>query len=671
VGSKASHYRPEIEGLRAVAALLVAVYHIWMGRVSGGVDVFFVVSAYLITTLLLRQVERTGTISFVTFWGGLARRLLPMAMLVLFTIIVASVLWLPRPLWDETIQQTLASIVYLTNWQLAYDAVDYLQQGQSSSPVQHYWALSLQGQFYLFWPLIFAAALLIARRASVSFKVLLAGIFGVIFLASLAFSIVQTHANQTFTYFSTLARLWEFCMGAFLALAPAIKLNRGTRALFSWIGLIGIISCGMILQVSQVFPGYAALWPVGCGVLIMMAGNSGSRFGADRLLSWQPLVALGSISYALYLWHWPVLIFYRWFTHHGSLSLAEGCVVLGIALSLAALSTRMIEQPIRLAPLELGKPRRLAKFVAYSLAPVLLISCAWGGFYLDQRQRDERPIVPEHPDYPGARALESGFRYQGGADVPLYPGMLAIEDNVPVIYRDGCYRPDPDWQRTHCIYGDRNSTRTLALVGGSHSVHWLPALDRLARQHGWRIVVYSKNKCLFSVSVATIQQDEWCEQWNQRTLEILLQDRPQLVFTTSTRGSGAQEHVPLGFLQRWEQMRAAGIKVIAVRDTPWMKIWVPECLEMKGHESPHCAQPADAMLSSVSPVERVRQQAPDVHFIDLTEYFCIDGECPPVIGNLIVYRDDSHMTVAYARTLAPMLGREIASALPPGWLRHL
>jgi len=665
---KTTEYRADIQGLRAVASLLVATYHIWFGRVSGGVDVFFVVSAFLITRSLLRQVDAAGRVDFVAFWGGLARRLLPAAMLVLLTVAVASVFWLPRILWDATIRQTFASIFYVENWQLAYDAVDYLAQGRTATPVQHYWALSTQGQFYLLWPFVVAASVAIAARVGAKARTMLLAAFAAIFVVSFAISIVTTNSNQAFAYFNTFARLWEFCLGAALAALPNIHLRKEIRAVLGWIGLAGIIACGALFQVSRVFPGYAALWPVGCALLMMIAGNSASRFGVDRLLASKPLVYIGGISYALYLWHWPVLVFYRWGAESPQVGLVAGLGILVTGIALAALSTRLVENPLRFSALKIATAPRLAAFVFAGICPALLASAAWAGFYVRQKQYDQRPISVDNPDYPGALVLEDGFRYTGKPKVPLYPGMLAVQRDWPVIYTDGCYKPDADWQRAHCIYGDRDSTRTLALVGGSHSVHWLPALDIAAKKYGWKIVVHTKSDCLFADQVEDLGYDVWCTQWNERALSILLEDRPQVIFTTATHGSGPAENVPAGFVSRWRKLQAAGISVIAVRDTPWMDFWVPECLAVRGHDSASCAQTREHVLAATSPLLDVSERPPNVSYIDMSEYFCDETTCPPAIGNVIVYWDDSHITSSYSRTLAPMLSRKLAGVLPPGWI---
>ena len=236
---KKAAYRPDIQGLRAVAALLVGTYHIWFGRVSGGVDVFFAVSAFLITTSLLRQLDTKGRVDFVAFWGGLARRLLPAAMLVLFTVAVASMIWLPRTLWDKTIQQTLASIFYVENWQLARRRGGLSRARACGKPrAALLGAVHTGADLLLVGPIVFALSIAAAARLRVRARTIVAGAFAGIFVVSFALSIVETQSNQTFAYFNTFARLWEFCLGAWLAIQPRVTLNKQLRVAFGWIGLV-------------------------------------------------------------------------------------------------------------------------------------------------------------------------------------------------------------------------------------------------------------------------------------------------------------------------------------------------------------------------------------------------------------------------------------------------
>ena len=659
-------YRPEIQGLRAVASLLVAAYHIWMGRVSGGVDVFFVVSSFLITTSLLGMVEKKGGVDFVKFWGGLVKRLLPVAIFVLCVVAVASLLWLPRVEWDDTIKEIVASAFYVENWQLAFNAIDYLAQDRSDvSLLQHYWALSIQGQFYLTWPFVVALAALIAAAARKSFRAVAATVFVTIFAISMTHSILITRDNQPFAYFDTFARAWEFCIGALLALVlPKINLPNAVRFIAGWVGLVGILSCGLLLQVSEVFPGYAALWPVMSAALIMMAGTSGSAVGADRLLASKPLVAIGDISYSLYLWHWPLLVFYRRFTGQYVLGPIEGICLIAFALLLAWLSARFIEDRVRYSKIGSAKPWHAVAVAPAVLLPLLAIVAGWAWYYKVAERFDRRPISMVDPNYPGARALMPGFKYTGEADVPFYPGPLGVRLDVPAVYRDGCQQDQRHAEPLSCTYGDKQSQRTMYLVGGSHSGHWLPALDIIAKQNGYRLVTYVKSACLFRTKMRQRRPSPTCDAWNQSVLQIILRDRPDILFTTSTNGSGEQEQVPEGFLKRWDELAQAGIKVIAIRDTPWMNFNVGECVETKGVDSPDCSRPRAAMLAAVDPTERLTQKPSNVFFIDLNRYFCTESVCLPAIGNVIIYRDGDHITATYARTLAPSLSQAMARAMP-------
>jgi len=376
-------FRPEIEGLRAIAAILVAVFHIWLGRVSGGVDVFFVVSSFLITTGLLGHIDRWQRVDFALFWGRLIKRLVPVAYLVLCAVVVVGIVMMPKSRWKDTIEQVAASALYLENWALAFRSVDYLAQHEAVSPVQHFWALSVQGQFYLLWPMLVAGAAFVARRAKIGFRPVLVATLSVIFFLSLAFSVWFTAKNQPFAYFHTLARAWEFSMGALLAVAiPFLKPSKWLRVALGWLGVAAIISCGILLQVSRVFPGYAALWPTLAAVCIIVAGTSGSRFGADRLLASRPMVYMGGISYGIYLWHFPILAFWRQYAQPYELPAAAGVAILVLSIGLAALSTRYIENRVREPRGQAAARGRPFVFGLACLAPVVVALGIWSSWSL-------------------------------------------------------------------------------------------------------------------------------------------------------------------------------------------------------------------------------------------------------------------------------------------------
>ena len=278
-------HRPELQGLRAVAVALVVVYHVWFGRVSGGVDVFFVVSGFLLTGQLARTAER-GPLALGRRWIRMLGRLLPCAVVVLVATVVAGMLLLPEGRWQQTLGEVGAAAVFLENWQLAADAVDYAARSNMSSPVQHFWSLSIQGQFFLVWPLLVALVALAARGEPTRVREHLTVTTLGVFAASLMFSVALTATNQPLAYFHSLTRLWEFALGGLLALTiDNVRLPRRTRVHLGWIGLTGLLACGAVLRVGTVFPGIAALWPTGCAVLVLLAGSparGGGRTGCSR-----------------------------------------------------------------------------------------------------------------------------------------------------------------------------------------------------------------------------------------------------------------------------------------------------------------------------------------------------------------------------------------------------
>lgn len=664
-------FRPEIEGLRAVAAILVATFHIWLGRVSGGVDVFFVVSGFLITTGLLSQIDRHGTPQFAVFWARLVNRLLPPALLVLIAVVVASIPLLPVSRWNETIKQVAASAIYVQNWLLATSSVDYLQQNEPVSPVQHYWALSAQGQFYLVWPLLFAAFAFIARKNKIDLRRLAAvGLF-LVFAISLAYSVWLTQHNQPVAYFVTTTRVWEFAVGGLLALfITRIALPPSARLLAGWAGLLAILSCGLVLQVSRVFPGYAALWPVLGGALVVLAGTSGSRFGVDRLLGSAPMVYLGGISYCIYLWHFPILEFYRTYTTPGPVDLLPGACIIAASLVLAALTHRLVEVPVKRAKIGSVAPWRAYAFGALCSAPVVIGLAISSALYFQGRAHEQQVVAAGNPAYPGARVLEPGFAARADRAVEIHPGPYTVEFDYE-RRGDACGRPSDEGPRECTIVAGQPGKPTIAVVGGSHSAQWLPALQDIAAREGWRIVSYTKHNCAFYLGETKLEESEWlgCNAWNRQVLELVRQQKPDAVFLTSTRQIDAGDYVPESYIAAWRALGDAGISVIAVRINPRLTIKLPDgsyasldvsdCVELHGPEAPECVRSRSESLASTSPTELLVNPPRNVRFVDLTDFFCPETSCLPVIGNVMVYRTGAHVTRTYARTLAPALQDEL------------
>jgi peptidoglycan/LPS O-acetylase OafA/YrhL len=340
--------RPEIQALRALAIGGVALVHTWPGILPGGqvgVDVFFVISGFLITGMLLRDWDSTGTVSLARFYARRARRLFPSAVLVLAASAVATAIWVPRSLKDDFLREILASLLYAQNWVLAF----FTDPEAADSPMTHFWSLSVEEQFYFAWPLLLILGLVLARRAGTDSRALLGILLGALVLASLAYSVWITAVDVRVAYFSTFSRAWEFGAGGMLALLPAVALRRippAVRGVLSWAGVVAIVVTMVTASDHHVFPGWTALVPVAATLAVIAAGSEQPRWGTVWLANAAPVQWTGNISYAFYLWHWPLIAFAPFVTGVPS-QWWFVLLLLTLAVLLAWATTRLIEDPIR------------------------------------------------------------------------------------------------------------------------------------------------------------------------------------------------------------------------------------------------------------------------------------------------------------------------------------
>ncbi|AXH98841.1 acyltransferase [Sporosarcina sp. PTS2304] len=655
--SPEKRFRPEIEGVRTIATLLIAIYHIWLGRVSGGIDVFFIISGYLMTLSLLSRIERTGSVGFSNFILGLARRLFPQALFVIVVTGVLSLVFLPKVEWGEIVNHIAASTFYFENWRLAFDAVDYLALDNSASPFQHYWSLGVQGQFYILWPIILTTVYVIARkllRTPVR-KTLLVALVGVC-AVSLTYSIYQTHHNQPWAYFDTFTRMWEFSIGGVFALvSPYLRVNERLRTVVGWIGLLIICLTGVLLPVSTVFPGYLAFVPISGVLLILTATEIPTSFGVDRLLHMKPLIYLGGLTYGIYLWHWPLLIFYRAHMNTTSVPIVDGLILLLITIVLSVFSTKLLEKPV----LKMGRGHEKRQLIAV-LSFMLLITCTsiiTISVYIQKTSASMMNWDQTEKDYPGAKSIYYDIEPPEGLE-PI-PSALAIKTDLPKFYNDAeCLGRDLT-EVKKCSYGKvDNPAYVLALVGGSHSGHWFPALEILAEELDFRIDVYNHDGCRFTDEDPDGYLTENCVEWNANLIDELMKDPPDLVFTTATLNK--HDKVLPGYINQWKYLEDI-TTIFAIRDNPRMKENIPLCLE-KAKDPLDCAIDRIDGISDIIPWENTKGIPSNVIFEDLTDYFCDDTTCYPVIGNVIVYRDNNHLTAEYAKTLATPLKEPLQQA---------
>ncbi|MEG0448439.1 MAG: acyltransferase family protein, partial [Lysinibacillus sp.] len=543
-------YRPEIEGLRTIATLLVAVYHIWLGRVSGGIDVFFVLSGFLITTSLLSRVERNGKIGFGQFILGLAKRLFPQALIVTLTVAVVSIFLIPKVQWEQIISHMFASTMYFENWRLAIDAVDYLARDEAASPFQHYWSLSIQGQFYLLWPaLIFIAYFLARKIFKTPVRKTLLAVLSTVFVLSISYSIFKTYSNQPWAYFDTFARVWEFSIGGMFALLlPYLSFNKRLSTITGWVGILVICLTGILLPVSTVFPGFLALVPISGALLVLVASENSTRFGIDKFLSLKPFPFLGSLTYGFYLWHWPLLIFYQTYMEQTKVSLAHGLLILLATFVLSFLSTKIVENPIRHLNTKTAK-RKLLVVLSLFLLPVFLTNFAINQYVTNEKSQATGDYATQ--DYPGALMLTEGIAPTEG--VELMPSLLNLKADVPAFYQQKeCLGKDQTDVKI-CSFGvTENPDTVIALVGGSHSGHWMPTLEVLAEELNFQIDLYNHDGCRFTNSDPDNHLTDTCLDWNKNVIKALQENPPDLVFTTSTLNK--RDKIPAGYIGQWQQL---------------------------------------------------------------------------------------------------------------------
>lgn len=648
-------FRPELEGIRAVAALLVAVYHIWIGSVSGGVDVFFIVSGYLITTSLLSRIVRDGRIDYIENLLGLAKRLFPLAFTVMAVTAAISIFLLPLTTWRQTIHELFSSMFYFQNWQLANSAIDYLAQNNQASPFQHFWALSIQGQFYITWPIVITIVYLLATKIfKTPVRKTLLTVLSLIFVVSLSYSVYITAVNQPWAYFDTFARAWEFSLGGILALVlPYLKFAARVHLVIGWVGLAIIAFTGIVLPVSTVFPGFAALLPTGGVILVIIASENGQSFGVQKLLGSKPFQYFGSISYGFYLWHWPLLVFYYAYFNTDTVSILNGFIILAATFILSVATIRIIEEPIRKIPFKHSKKRLTTVLVAI-MTPAILVGVSW--IFIVQADSGGTVTMEENP---GARSISESIEPINDAE--LQPDFLTAKEDLPTFYDDlACYSTGINNSKVkECSFGViENPEHVVALVGGSHSGHWFPALEVIAEDLNIRIDVYNKNTCRFASDDFDGELDESCMEWNENLQEILLENPPDLLFTTATVDSG--DTVPTAYIDKWKEFEGV-TEIFAVRDNPRMDQDPTFCLENNTVEE--CSVPRSEALSDVVPWENSEGIPENVTFADMSEYFCLSDTCPPVVGNVLVYRDKHHLTTLYAQTMGPIIKEHLQEIL--------
>ena len=661
--------RLDIQGLRAVCMIQVLGFHAWRIGSPIGVDAFIMISAYLMTGAFVRRAEAGRTPWVVERWLHTFKRLMPPLVVTVLITVAASLLILPRNRWIEVLVQGAASVTYWQNWRLAAVSADYFADNHAvSSPLQHLWSMSMQGQVFLLWPVLMAVCAGFASFMRLSVRRVVAVAFAALAAVSLTWLITAAPADGS-VYFDTRARIWEFALGsAIAAAAPRLRPRRArARWLASWLGL-GALVLFCLVSIGT-YPGPMAAVPMTAVAAILLC-DTGPRGGTvSHLLSWRPLVALGDCSYAVYLVHWPLFVLYLTATDQETFDLRTGATLIALVLVAATIMTWGVDRPAQTFP---RSGRRLgiqAAMVVTSLVVGGIPLGVAGGAIAYQREQEiaQQIEVGVDPDHPGALALGKGQASEWTK--PPVPGPLAVTAEWVSLSGTEC-----DEDVTERVDSENSSCRRLpsssdeavraVVVGDSHAAqNIVPTLRLLHDTEDWDITAYLKGACSFGLPE---YYKGSCRDRNSVALEQIEADPPDVVVlqTTETAKDSSSEVLRPGIKRLVEQLTGEGIAVIGFRDNPRSDKSLYECASTVGPETMvgGCVFPKEDVMAAEDPA-KLLEEMPLFHQIDAGDMLCPGDVCGTIIGDVFVYMDDNHVSATYSRTMAPELASRIKQAM--------
>jgi peptidoglycan/LPS O-acetylase OafA/YrhL len=693
-GRTRSGVRTDIQGLRAIAVSLVLVYHLAPKALHGGfvgVDVFFVISGFLITSHLLQHAPSTGR-DLATFWSRRIRRLLPASLLVLTSTLVATRLFAPETQWANTANQTRGATLYVVNWLLARDSVDYLAAENAPSPVQHFWSLSVEEQFYFVWPIAILVLVLLARRRGWQVSVAVGAGLTLVVATSLWYSVHDTATNPPAAYFVTPTRMWELGTGGLLALSTAPHVlgrrdqpRRPTPAISMALCLVGlgaIAYSAVAYSGSTPFPGWEALVPVlGTALVIGAYPLPTGTATPGRVLALPPVQWLGDVSYSVYLWHWPLIVLLPAITG-SAIDVWDRAIILVATLVLAGLTKRYVEDRFR-AP-QWGRPLRKPYVLGvFGMAVVVGLSSL---MLLEVHHRDassqerlKSALAGDDPCF-GAAALDKGQKCAAVSYADVLPAPVDAATDKSDAYADvsgtsDCWSSPPRYPQIRCTRGVAGADTDVALVGNSHAGQWLPSLEALAEKHSWRIDTYLASRCAVADVAQTFDtaaHSRACRTWGRDTARALVAAHPALVVVANrisvpAVGRTLADSAPAyahGYETFLRTLQKGGLRVLVLRDTPAPVTSIPDCVAEHGEQYASCDGTREDWLPKEPAQQAVKAIGDDnVRFADLTDHICEASVCHAVTGGVITYFDGSHLTATYAHTLAPYLDAPISDLL--------
>jgi peptidoglycan/LPS O-acetylase OafA/YrhL len=684
VPPQSGHFRPDIEGLRAVAVGLVVAAHVvgWPAGGFIGVDVFFVISGFLITSLLVRERSRTGRISFRAFYARRVRRLLPAAFATLAATTVAAHLLFLGGRVQETVTDVVWAALFGANIHFAAEGTDYFQQTAAPSVVQHFWSLAVEEQFYLVWPALVLVAFALPLAAVHRRGAALLGVLGAVTAASFAWSLYATGTSPATAYFSTFTRAWELGLGALVAVAITHlqRIPAAVRAVLAWCGLAAVAAAALLVDETTPFPGSAAALPVVGTAMLLAWGNAPGGPGVGWALASRPARFLGGISYSLYLWHWPVVVIAAVVVAPGTTAFQVG--VLAVSLALATASYYCIEQPVLHTNWLLGQRRidparartvfrrartvGLATATAGVLAACVVVADHRAGLSGDADVADARAVAATRSDLSTLQRDILAATEATEWPTDLDPGLDELPDYLTEQW-ETCLHVGPD-NVDDCLFGDPDAELSAVVLGDSFAAAWVPALRAELVPAGWSLQTLTLGQCPNITAMTTLydQPFDLCPEHREWAVERILDDPPDLVVLSNAWGAELQDRSAdkatvfrEGLTQVVQRLQATGARIVVLGAPPGSASLQSCPTALNG--------PDDCLLGpapTFGPQMQVEQQVAaesGIVAVDPEQWFCVDDVCPTFVGSTPVYADGLHMTAEYARRIAP----EVAAAILP------
>jgi len=673
-------FRPDVEGLRAVAIALVVLFHAGLPGISGGfvgVDVFFVISGFVITGVLLRHQGSSARRSLLAFYGRRARRIIPAATVAIIVTVTATYLVLGVVSGNQTAVDGRWAAIFLANFHFASVGTNYLSSRLPPSPLQNFWSLGVEEQFYLVYPTIFF--LIAALRTRWSLRVRLAVAFTAVVVASLALSVAQTASNPAVAFFSPFTRAWELALGALVAVGTTwlLRIPKSVGSVATWVGLAAICFAALAFDSRTPYPGALVAIPVIGTALVIAGGMTVPRSGAESLLKHPPFRWLGKVSYSLYLWHWPILILAAEAAGKSSLPFRQNLVWLLVAMVAAVVSYYLVENPIRHAALPgaglwaavlLG-----ATLIATSVGVVTVELDAHRGPASDARAAAAAVADPGGGAGAETRALLAVFTaVQSATRIRTLPANLTPP--LSQVAADWGGPPPPCWPATgqtsipDCVFGDPKGARTMVLYGDSHAGMWFDVMNDIATKAHWRLAYLGKGYCPADM-LPYENPTGWgrkggeyavCDQWHRFALHRINHIAPDLVVITQQfrpRVDGSpytQQQWQDGLSRTLKALEVPAGHILVLGNTPILPYDGPLCLERHKADVQACSSPLTPYSAKFIGAERSAATSSGARYADVTPWLC-SARCTAVVGRYAVYLDQFHITASYSFFVEPLL----------------